>query len=254
MKKFIYLFVASLVLTSCKTSKKATTAVTSTLSAEQVIDKYELNNNLNFKNIHINANTSYGILSIGLDIRILKDKIILINARIPIGGVIFKLYATPDEIQFYNKMEQEYFVGDYQLISNFLGMEMDFKKLQNLLLGRTLTPLNLKNSKFGINNHSYQFYNKSGNIITNYFLIPESYTLEKQTFENVSEEIAASISYKNYNLFSENLLPKTLVIYSKQVHQENTIEVNYKTITLDNPNLNFPFEIPNGYQPMSIKF
>ncbi|MDO4728483.1 MAG: DUF4292 domain-containing protein [Bacteroidota bacterium] len=254
MKQLMYLLLFSLILASCKTSQKATSTRADVMKADYVLEQYANTNELAFKSIHINGVTNYGIVNVGLDFRILKDQIILISARIPIGGLVFKLYATPEEIQFYNKMEKEYFVGNYELISNFLGMEMNFQKLQNLLLGKTIEGITAQNTKFSINEYSYQFYSKSEGIITNYFISPKSYNLNKQTFEDPKRGFFASVEYNDYNLYSTNSLPKSLIIHTKESENENTIEINYKSITIDNPNLNFPFEIPNGYQPISIKF
>ena len=61
--------------------------------------------------------------------RMEKDKTIWMSKL----GFI-KAMITPDRVSFYNKLDNTYFDGDYALISDILGTDLDFNKVQNLIL------------------------------------------------------------------------------------------------------------------------
>jgi hypothetical protein len=75
--------------------------------------------------------------SFNVSLRMEKDKAIWISA--PLGVV--KAFITPGRVTFYNKMQNEYFDGDFSYLSRYLGTELDFEKVQNLLLGQALFDL-----------------------------------------------------------------------------------------------------------------
>ena len=52
-----------------------------------------------------------------------KDKTIWINATLGLARAII----TPDKVRFYNRINNQYFEGDYTLISNLLGIELNLK-------------------------------------------------------------------------------------------------------------------------------
>ncbi len=73
-----------------------------------------------------------------------KDKVIWLSATLGLA----RLMITPEKVQFYNKIDNEFFDGDYKLLSDFVGVELDFYKVQNILLGQTIFPLDDKSYNF----------------------------------------------------------------------------------------------------------
>jgi hypothetical protein len=57
---------------------------------------------------------------------------------------------------YYEKLQRTYFDGDFSLLSKWLGAELDYEKVQNILLGQAV--LNLKKGKYNseIANNLYQ--------------------------------------------------------------------------------------------------
>ena len=69
-----------------------------------------------------------------LTLRMENDKTIWVNAFLN----MVRVKITPDRVRFYNKLDNTYFDGDYALISEFLGADLQFENLQNLLLGEAI--------------------------------------------------------------------------------------------------------------------
>ena len=61
--------------------------------------------------------------------RMEKDQKILIMST-PISVV--KALITPEKVSFYNKLDNTYFEGDFKYLSDLLGTDLDFEKVQNL--------------------------------------------------------------------------------------------------------------------------
>ena len=52
-----------------------------------------------------------------------------------------RLKITPEKVQMYNKIDRTYFDGDFNLIEDFLGVELSFTHIENLLFGHTIFQL-----------------------------------------------------------------------------------------------------------------
>ena len=49
-----------------------------------------------------------------------------------------RLKITPEKVLMYNKLNRTVFEGDYEIINEFLGIELNFSNLENALLGDAL--------------------------------------------------------------------------------------------------------------------
>lgn len=144
MKKLIVLFIGFTFIVSCKTkqSVKEAAANESLVAAKIIEGHYE--NNKEFSTLNIRANAKYKdekqSHSVTADIRIKKDEIIWINVKL-LGFPVAKALITPDKVSYYEKINNTYFEGNFNLLSNWLGTELDFNKVQNLLIGNAIDDL-----------------------------------------------------------------------------------------------------------------
>ena len=139
-KQFLWI-VLVVVVSSCKATKVVSGgAVDDRLSAKSVI-KAHYQNETNFKTLNGKVKIGYSdgeySQNVSVSLRMEKDKAIWMSA--PLG--IVKAYITPDRVSFYNKLENEYFDGDFSYLSDLLGTEVDFSIVQNLLTGQAIVDL-----------------------------------------------------------------------------------------------------------------
>src|SRR5690606_22384048 len=147
-KKIFYFLIllSALILNSCKSTQAlATGEIKSNLSAKNIISNH-YKNQLDFKTIRgrlkvdfEDGDTSQGFT---LSLRMEKDKAIWLSATLS----MVKVLITPDRVSFYNKLDNTYFDGDFSYLSKLLGTELDFEKVQNLLIGQAI--FNLKEEKY----------------------------------------------------------------------------------------------------------
>jgi len=186
-----------------------------------------------------------------VNLKIEKDKKILLSST-PISVV--KALITPEKVSFYNKLDNTYFDGDYAYLSNLLGTELNFTKVQNLLLGEAV--FNLKDGKFDLSKseESYILQPKDlDELFEIFYLInPAHFKLDSQQLTQVEESRFLQIDYLKYQKANRQTLPERIKIIALEQTDELTIDLEYKSLSL-NEDLRFPFKIPSGYDEIILK-
>ncbi len=166
---------------------------------------------------------------------------------------IVKAYITPNRVSFYNKLQNEYFDGDFSYLSNLLGTELDFEKVQNLLLGQAL--LDLKEEKYDISatEENYQLKpRKVAEIFKTMFHIePNNFKMATQQLSQPTNKRLLQINYKNYQKIDKRVLPNEIGIVAINKTVKNTIAIEYRNIEFNRP-LNFPYKIPKGFEEIVL--
>jgi len=104
-----------------------------------------LSNNFEFVDLKAKVKTKFRSrekqnITLGTFVKIIKDSVIhatISKATFPVVIAII----TPDSLKFINKIDQKYFVGDFNFIQEILKTEIDFYEIQDLLVGN---PVKLK--------------------------------------------------------------------------------------------------------------
>ncbi len=240
---------------SCKSNKVLTSgSVNEKLSAKAII-RTHYQNQIDFKTLRgimkIDYSDGESSQGFGVNLRMEKDKAIWISSR-PLPLV--KAYITPDRVSFYNKLQNEYFDGDFSYLSNLLGTELDFEKVQNLLLGQAL--FNLREGKYDVSvtEGNYQLKpRKVAELFKTLFQIePKNFKMATQQLSQPLKKRLLEINYKNYQKIDKYILPKEINILAIDKAIKNTIDIEYRTIEFNQP-LRFPYKIPKGYKKITIK-
>lgn len=246
--------VLSFIVFSCKTKKVITDGrVDRSLSAKAII-KNHYQNQIDFKTLagRMKIDYSDGESSQGVSVsfRMEKDKAIWISA--PFGMV--KAYITPERVSFYNKLENEYFDGDFSYLSNLLGTELDFEKVQNLLLGQAL--FDLRDEKYIISQteENYRLQpKKEMDLFKILFEIePRNFKMATQQLAQPWKKRLLEINYRDYQMTAEHILPNTVLITAIAENTKNIIDIEYRNIEF-NRQLSFPYKIPRGYKEIVLK-
>ena len=239
---------------SCKTTGVIKGgAIDEDLSAKAVIRNHYYSH-INFKTLSGRMKIDYSeggaTQSVTVTFRMEKDKTIWLSA--PLG--IVKVYISPERVSFYNKLDNEYFDGDFSYLSGLLGTELDFEKVQNLLLGDALFDLRDEKFTMDIADNSYQLRpRKSGDLFKAQFWIePINYKMAGQQIAQPWKNRLLEVEYKNYQKINKWLLPNKIDIVAIDGDHTNTISIEYRNMEF-NRALNFPYEIPNGFKEIALK-
>lgn len=257
MRHYKYLVILSLVIlfTSCKSARSLTTAGTikDNTSAKQIV-KENQRQIANFKTLQAKVKVDYseGDKSQGvtLSLRMEKDKAIWLNASFN----VIRLLITPEKVSFYNKLDNEYFEGDYSLLSDVIGIDLDFDKVQNILIGETIFDLSKDVYLASNNDISYilQPENQEALYEILYLFNPGHFKLDSQQLTQAKEKRFLQVDYKVYQMVDKEIIPELINIVAVEDNSEIKIDVEYKSVSL-NEEVRFPFEIPSGYKEIQLK-
>jgi hypothetical protein len=253
MRYIIWIIGFSFLLLGCKSSKAVSdVAVNSNttvkLSVKQLLKKHKKQQS-QFKTLQsrlkVKLNNGQGEKTISLSLRMERDKIIWISA--PLNIVRIKL--TQDKIAYYNKLENTYFEGGFELVQELFGVKLTFENIQNILLGQLAFDLRAR-----------EFYKASNlelktvKFILNFqaTFIPDLFKIRQQQVIQSVPSRSLNINYKKYQRIEDQNFPEKIVISTKNMGQKSTIDVALRSLSL-NDKLRFPFKIPVGYQLLQIE-
>lgn len=250
-------FIISLMLVSCK-SKTAVVDLSKKENLKKVnniIENY-YNNKNEFSTLYIKASVQYATekqnQNVSAEIKLKKDEQILVSIRF-FGITMAKALITPTQVSYYEKINSTFYEGDFSALSQLLGTDLDFNKLQNMLLGRAID--NLKEGKYSetFDNQVYRLDEEyDGNTKKSFYINSNNFTINKQEITQTKEERMIQVTYSNRKEFKEIILPLTLNINSFQKKAKTEINLEYKNVSF-NEELPFSYSVPNDYKRIIIK-
>lgn len=252
--KLLVIFILT-VLSSCKSAKtvSSTGEIDSNLSVKQLI-KSTQKQEANFKTLQSKLDLEYTegkkSQSFNLTLRIEKDKAIWISATLGLARALI----TPKKVQFYDKLNNQYFDGDYKILSEILGTELDFFQVQSLLLGESILNLNKDTYVLSSLNNSYSLSPKKQKALYNLMLLfnPSHFKMDGFIIAQPLENRQLNAQYKKYQNVKNQLFPEEIEILANQDNDQAVIKLEMKSVSL-NEDLRFPFRIPKGVKEIVLQ-
>ncbi|TYA52257.1 DUF4292 domain-containing protein [Formosa maritima] len=259
MKLFFFkktIFIGCLLVSffGCKPTKTLSDgSVNLNLSSKEVI-KENSKTSPNFKTLQAKVKVVYSegndSQTHTLSFRMLKDQIIWISSSFN----IIRVMITPEKVRYYNKLDNTYFDGDFRFLSDILGTQLDFEKVQNLFLGNPLFKLNRTDYSMSVNNAKYIFQpNEQLALFELFYIInPSHFKIDSQQLSQTIEARFLQIDYLNYQNVEKQNLPENMKIIVLEGDDETTIEMEFKSVSL-NQDLRYPFNMPSGFEEIVFK-
>lgn len=251
------IFILLVITTTSCGSKKATAEnfIAKSLSADKIVKNYNqhmFQQNSVRARIKVDYNNGKTAQSFIANLRMEKDKTIWITASI-LGVPLVKALITPDKVSYYEKINETYFEGDYSLLSDWLGTELNFDKLQNLLLGQAIVSMDAKNVEVSLDANAHLVSSDTNSSLFSflYWINPHHFKLDKQLIVKPSQEQSLQVVYSNYHLIQKDYFPSKMTVEVVANHHVTTIKMDFNTVEF-NQALTFPFEIPKGFKLISL--
>lgn len=258
IKRSLLLMALALLCTFCGAKKalpkeETKVGIEEDLSAKKVIQNHYANQ-LRFKTLsgrmRITYNDGLSSQSYTMSFRMEKDKIIWLSAPLNMA----KMIITPSRVSFYNKLDNTYFDGDFSYLTGLLGAELNFEKVQNLLLGQAI--FHLEEEPYGAVtvNEVYQLIpkNDTESLKKRFLVSPSHYKIQMQQLSQPQEKRSLNIRYNQYQTVENQLVPEAIFISALQGEHKTDVELSYKNIEF-NQELSFPYNIPEGYKAITLK-
>ena len=245
MKKYLIILTALFFLNACKSLEKTHYDSTRKISRSKLLkelDKHRFSVRSFESKIHMEYTTPDNKVSGNGRIKILKDSVIWGSLNF-LGIPVVKFHITPEKIQYYNKLNKTYYDGNFDLVSQYLGVELDFQNLQNLLLGDLLTDIKAGDYRLKRDEKNYRLLAKEPQLLDSIQIAP----FFKITHEYLQEqEQSAQVNYLTYQKIKQENLPKIIEIITGNGIK---LKLEYKNPSTGKK-LRFPFQIPSGYSPV----
>jgi len=241
-------------VTSCKTAKIPSDGSINTKLTAKAIIKEHYKNNLQFKTVRgklkINYDDGKTSQGVGLSFRLEKDKAIWMSAPLDFA----KIYITPGRVAFYNRMQNEYFDGDFSFLSEILGTDLDFQQVQNLLLGQAILNLNEEPYNLVADRSIYELKPKKQAALFKilFQLEPKHFKMAKQQLSQPLKNRLLQVNYKNYQEIEKRIFPSEIFILAEDNRNKSTIDIEYRNIVFEQK-LKFPFKIPKSFKEIVLK-
>lgn len=251
----ISILILVILFTACKSVKHVTNSGTldSKVSTKELIKSHK-KQDFKFKTLQSKVKVEYtkGTKSQShtVNLRMEKDKTIWISASF----AVVRAKITPKRVSFYNKLDNTYFDGDFSLISDLLGTNLDFENVQNLLLGHALFGLNKRDFEADIYEESYLLKPQDQNTLFEifYLLNPSHFLMDSQQLAQPLERRMLQIDYNNYQEVDDKILPQNIRVIAVEDTEETIINMELKSVSLNN-DLRFPFRIPSGFKELEVE-
>jgi len=257
MNKICYLLCfLVIILQSCKGTRAVSGATTKKLKTEKIIANH-YNKSFNYNTINAKVKVRYDdgkqSFSPNVTLRMEKDKKIWLSAKL-LGITLAKVLITPDKVSYYEKINNTYFEGDFKVISKWLGTELDFEKVQQLLLGQAL--FNLRDDRYitTVENQKYRLTPKKDiALFERLFIVhADNFKMFSQQLKQPSEDRDLRIDYSTYQRVGNQNFPKEIDILALDGGHKTTIQIDYRSVDY-NATVSFPFKIPSGYEQVTIE-
>ena len=182
-------------------------------------------------------------------LRMERGKTIWINAFLN----LIRIKITPDRVQMYNKIDKTYFDGDFSLIKQLLGIDLDFSNLENLLLGDTFFKHNSSSLNQVKDNSGYTLkpYKLDPTLNVLYRINPFYFKMKTQEISHLKEEIHLKVNYDDFQEINQQLIPSKMAITINEKQNNTFIKLNLKSVSL-NQSIRFPFKLPKGYKLLNF--
>lgn len=249
----IILGLLMLLIFNCKSSKTVGTGQANyNLNTKQLI-KENAKESPDFKTLQSKLKITYNqkgnSQTHSVSFRAKKDEMLWISATFS----IIRALVTPEKVSFYNKLDNTYFEGDFSYLSGLLGTELDFQKVQNLLLGELLYNLNEEPYKASLLDSSYVLQPKKQRDLFEIFFIldPSIFKVKSQQISQPKEYRHLQIDYLSHQKIDKQTLPERIRVVAVEANDEVSIDLEFKNVSL-NEDLRFPFKIPSGFDKIKL--
>jgi len=248
MRNYILLLIV-LFICSCSVKKNVLPVEIKKYSAKKVLRNANKTEK-NFKNLQTKARitvTNKGRdNSNNLNIRISKDQKIWANAAL--GAVRFLI--DNDSVKFYNKLEKEYLISDFGYFNQEVGLDVDFKILQRLLLGEIVPGISFRDYAGELESGysfktSVDFLNKSTKVLVT--LSPYNFNVLSYVFDDGVNKIY--LSYDSFSSINGSQFPTQIRLFK---NGEVLVKIEFRSLSLVEKT-NMPFKIPNNYKAILQK-
>ena len=185
-----------------------------------------------------------------LTLRMRRDSVIWLSISVA-GFEGVRASITRDSVRVMNKLQREYYSGDFAYLSRQLNVEVTFAQVQALLLGNYLPSSNGTEPTVTVEGNTQRVRYNQASILIEQLI---SMSLGKVQKLNVMDDTSKNnftVDYSDFRALmptNQNFAYNT-VLQARQASGQTSASaaINYRSVDVDKERLDFPFSVPSGY-------
>ncbi|MBR9833557.1 DUF4292 domain-containing protein [Acidiluteibacter ferrifornacis] len=194
-------------------------------------------------------------------IRIQKDSAIWVSITPLFGIELARILLTKDSLKVINRINAEYFIGDYEYFYKKYDIALEFETVQALLIGNKVDFERDEKLKFSIDKEKYYLGNIKrrkvvkaekkpkkidDNELVSLWLNPTTFKIEEMLISDLTASRFVRALFMQHQEIDGKLFPTQLTYYLNESVNDR-VDIEYSKITLDQP-ISFSFNIPSKYE------
>lgn len=273
----LYIIVAAIILVACKTQQDVVKLErTNASQLTECVDKSRISPEWFSAKISTDLRSKGEKNSFKINLRIRKDSLIWVNiSKGPI--IVATTLITPDSIKAVVKVGDEfYFEKDFDYIKRLYELDIDYKMLQDLLLGNPVgfsTDEKYKELKDSVNyvisTHSQRQIDRAYDklprkeekqYIQRYWVRPLDCKVVRTLINQLKDSSNINIDYLDFKEEDTWIVPNKVVMNADTPRDSVLLELNYSRYKLNKPlkftykvNSKFPKIDPENRQPGDLE-
>ena len=167
------------------------------------------------------------------------------------GSVIVPLarvFITPKQLQFYEKINRQYAQVDFRQVKKLLGAQVDYEMIERIITARPLDKRALKRAKLSFTQNSYVLSSRKRGVSL-VWTYDAAFRLISQELSD--GETAVRVDYDGYTRIDGQWVPEQLNASMRGVDKTTKFRLQSKQTQL-NGKFKMPFEIPKGYTKINL--
>ncbi len=247
---FIISFFVTVFLNSC--------AVTDTIRKEEILPSERLINKLEANRRRINTFEGYGSMHVKTDLldtkalfRVVlhKPDSIYLTIMGPFGMDLAQILVTPSTFYFYDVLQNTVFQGqaNEDVLKLIFKINLSFSQLMDSFIGSVNLTKKLykKPDKFEVVYDKYYLtYNdEKENELTKYTIDVRELSIVNYVMSNLTGEEILVGEYSKFKFLENVSVPYYIQV--KNVKENQTVTINYKSMVANKKNIFVDFQIPN---------
>lgn len=201
--------------------------------------------------------------SFNVSVRAKKDSAMWLSVSV-LGIEGARMLITQDSVRFMDKLNNKYFVGDYQYLSKLLNIDVDFETMQSVLIGNSmefydedeklksgkdstyylLSTIKKRKLKKALKDSPESVVGKE--LAQRIWLHPLTFKIYKIIINDFPNDRTFTANYSNFQVVDSSYFPFK-ANYVIQAQKKIILDIDYSKVIHDKPQT-MPFNIPAKYE------
>ena len=185
-----------------------------------------------------------------LTLRVRRDSVIWLSVSVA-GFEGARASITRDSVRVLNKLQREYYVGDFAYLSSQLNVPVTFEQVQALLLGDYLPAAPGTEPKITTEGTTQRVQYNQASLFIEQLIEMGLGKVQKLNVRDEASKNNFTVDYSDFRMLmptSQSFAHNTLLqVQEASGKTSASAAINYRNVEVNKERLDFPFSVPSGY-------